>query len=276
MKKTKDVFISYKRVDGSEKASELFRELTELGYSVFLDTEILQNGKYENAIHQRIDDSTDFIVIVTKSFADDSAVQWIKKELDWAIKSDSNIIPIYYAKPESVAESVAELNEYNGINAAALTIEEVVSGLAGNLLNSNQDLAYKEDKSKDEFTNIKDYMHRHTTRAFMELAIGSAQDGEINDSNYSLALLAQESDYDVISCMWILVYKCMQILSDFPETEDIKFETVKSFMSLVEDTLGKCAILIDEGKLDSANRYFPDLRSLLEKLIQVIKDGHMD
>lgn len=270
MKKTKDIFISYKRSDGASIAEELYDAMMMAGYSVFLDKEILQSGKYEDTILQRIKESTDFIVIVTPSFQNDSEVDWILKEYLCAVESDCNIIPLYYIDPSSISSKIGSLNAYNGINAANVELVEVVSQLVDRLLLSDQDISYKRDESKEELDDFSDYMHRHTARAFVELVRGALQDGEICDANHSMAILAQETDYDVIACMWVLVFKCRQLIDSIPDDVSENFYMVKSMLSLVEDTLAQYAILIDEGKLDTANRFFPNLRNLLVNIIEVI------
>lgn len=276
MKKTKDVFISYKRVDGATIAKELYDKLTEIGYSVFLDTEILQNGKYENAIRQRITASTDFLVIVTPSFTKDENVLWIKKEFEWALNSNSNVIPVYYVDPNSVSPVLEELKTYNGINTYNVGFDKMITELAGKLLTSNQDVTYKQDESKDDLTNIKDYLDRHTARAFMDLALGAEQDNEIADANNAFSLLAQESEYDIITCFWIILHKCLPLINEMTENASPKYKMVESLLRIIEDTLCGYSILIDEGKLDSANRFFPKLNDLLIKLIGGVCDGMLD
>lgn len=276
MKKTKDIFISYKRSDGETHAKHLYKELISIGYSVFLDTEVLQNGKYENAIFERIKNSTDFIIIVTPDFANDASLLWIKKELNCAVKSNCNIIPIYYTNPENIGNSVHIINDYNGINACEKDYSTIISSLAGTFILSSQDITFKEDPQKDDVTNLKDYLHQHTTRAFMEIAIGAYDDGEVHDSNYSLALLAQESNYDVISCLWIIMFKCNQMLNCIPNESSSNLDFLKTLLSFVEDTLAACAILIDEGKLDTANRFLPECENLLVNIIDVIASDALD
>lgn len=276
MKKTKDIFISYKRSDGKTHAKYLYKELISLGYSVFLDTEVLQNGKYEPAILERIKNSTDFIIIVTPDFADDTALLWIKKEVDCALQFHCNIVPIYYTNPENIGANVRVINEYNGINARDKDYSAVTSLLAGTFLQSNPDISFKEDPQKDDLSNLKDYLHKHTTNGFMEFAMGAYADGQIHDSNYSLALLAQESDYDIISCLWVIMFKCNRMLDKIPDNVIANFDFLKSLLGFVETMLADCAILVDEGKLDTANRFLPECRDLLFKIIDGITSDELD
>lgn len=276
MKKTRDIFISYKRTDGKEYAKELYRSLVDVGYSVFLDTEILQSGKYEQAIMERIAASTDFIVILTKSLESDSASVWVKKEIDEAIDKGCNIIPIYYTAPSCLAKSIDYINEYNGINALECDEGAILARLVGTLLMSNQDISFKDDPEKDDETNLSDYLHRHTTRAFIELARGALDAGNIHDSNYSLAVLASQSGYDIMSCIWVLVFKCRQYIEMAPNDSAPHMELVKVIMRMVEDVLAGFAVLTDEGKLDSVNRFFDKEHDLIEKVIELIASDALD
>lgn len=276
MKKTRDIFISYKRVDGENYAKELYQVLIDAGYSVFLDTETLQSGKYEQVILERIQASTDFIVILTKSLEDDSAAQWVKKEIDAAVVGGCNIIPLYYTAPSALAKSIAYVNEYNGINAFECDESEILSKLIGTLLKSNQDIAYKEDPEKDEETNLHDYLHRHTTYAFVQIAREALAAGNVHDSNYSLAVLASQSGYDIISCMWVLVFKCRQFIEMVPKDSAPHIELVKVIMRMVEDVLANFAVLTDEGKIDSANRFFNKEHDLIEETIALIASDALD
>lgn len=277
MRKTKDVFISYKRIDGETVAISLYNKLTEIGYSVFLDTEILQNGKYTEAIRERIVASTDFIVLVTPSFSNDDALSWIKKEYDWALESNSNIIPIYYTAHENISGLLNTINDYEGIDASEKDLDEIISILTGKLLIANQDITFKEDNSKDSVTNFIDYLERHSSKAFLEIALNCEYENEIDDSNQFLASLAKNSKYDIITCLWIVFHKCFATIKTIFDNNDPKLKIVQSLFDIIDDTLAQHAVLIDEGKLDSANRYFPELAKLLENtILPRIEEGMLD
>lgn len=276
VKKTRDIFISYKRVDGELYAKKLYAALVDVGYSVFLDSEILQSGKYEQVIMERITASTDFIVILTKSLENDSGTEWVGKEIDAAVEGGCNVIPIYYTAPSALAPSIAYVNEYNGINALECDESMILSRLISTLLMSNQDISYKENPKKDEETNLRDYLHRHTTNAFISMARSARDVGRMHDSNYSLAVLAQQSEYDIISCMWVLVFKCRQFIEMVPNDSTPHIELVKAIMRMVEDVLANLAVLTDEGKLDSANRFFEKEHDLIEQAIALIASDALD
>ena len=134
----------------------------------------------------------------------------------------------------------------------------------------------KDSEIAEELAEIKDYLHKHTTKAFMELALGALEDGQMHDSNYSLALLAQESKYDIISCLWVVIFKCNQLLQGISEEMSPKLDLLMSLMRMVENILADYSILIDEGKLESANKFFPKAKKILKDVIAVIEAGALD
>lgn len=139
----------------------------------------------------------------------------------------------------------------------------------------NKDILKDSEISK-ELAEIKEYLHKHTTKAFMEFALGAFADGQMHDSNYSLALLAQESKYDVISCLWVIIFKCNQLLKSISSEASPKMDFMMSLMNMVEQILADYSILIDEGKLESANKFFPKAKNLLKDVIAAIEAGVLD
>ena len=138
-----------------------------------------------------------------------------------------------------------------------------------------EDIIKDSDVAKD-IEEIKDYLHKHPTKAFMEFALGALADGQMHDSNYSLALLAQESKYDIISCLWVVIFKCNQLLQGVSEEMSPKLDLLMSLMRMVENILADYSILIDEGKLESANKFFPKAKKILKDVIAVIEAGALD
>lgn len=127
-----------------------------------------------------------------------------------------------------------------------------------------------------EFAELKDYLHEHTTKAFMQLATEALDEGEIEDSNLFLALLAQESKYDIISCLWVIIFKCNKLLQGISEGLSPKLDFLMSLMRMVEKILADYSVLIDEGKLESANKFFPEEEKLLKEVIAAVKSGALD
>ena len=63
------IFISYRRDGGMPVAESIYQSLCD-EYDVFLDIESLQNGYFDSAITERIENCSDFIVIITETIFD--------------------------------------------------------------------------------------------------------------------------------------------------------------------------------------------------------------
>lgn len=70
MDKTLDVFVSYRRSNGSQLASLLKVHLQLRGFSVFIDVERLEAGKFDNNLLQSIQKAKHFILVLTPSALD--------------------------------------------------------------------------------------------------------------------------------------------------------------------------------------------------------------
>jgi hypothetical protein len=76
--------------------------------------------------------------------------------------------------------------------------------------------------------------------------------------------------------MWALVFKCRQFIEMVPNDSAPHIELVKGVMRMVEDVLAGFAVLTDEGKLDSANRFFNKEHALIERIIELIASDALD
>lgn len=113
------VFISYRREGGKPAAEAIYQSLRD-EYNVFLDTESLKNGCFDSAIVERIEDCSDFLIIVTETVFDRCREpdDWIFHEAQIAIRENKNIIPIFVGIqnfPSNVPESLKEICRHTGI-----------------------------------------------------------------------------------------------------------------------------------------------------------------
>ena len=97
----RDIFISYRRDGGFTTAKHLFDILARDGYAVSFDLDTLRNGRFDEALFSRIDECTDFIIILSKGCFDRTLDpgchredDWMRRELAHALKLEKNIIPI--------------------------------------------------------------------------------------------------------------------------------------------------------------------------------------
>ena len=133
-----------------------------------------------------------------------------------------------------------------------------------------------DESVEGDLSDIKEYLHEHTTKAFMQLATEALDEGEMEDSNFFLAMLAQESKYDIISCLWVIVFKINQYFQHIADGTNPTHELLKTLMRMVDSILVSYSVLIDEIKLDSANKFFSKDEKLLKKVILAIESGALD
>lgn len=120
-----DIFISYRRVGGYETAKHLYDLLSRDGYSVSFDIDTLRNGDFDVELLKRVEECTDFVLILNKGAFDrtidpnfDPQKDWLRQELAHALKLGKNIIPImlngFTEFPDNLPADVARVQKKNG------------------------------------------------------------------------------------------------------------------------------------------------------------------
>jgi len=122
--KNLDVFISYRRSNGSQLASLLKVHLEIRNLSVFLDVDRLEAGKFDNNLLQSIRSAKNFVLVLTpgaldRCMGDQDQRDWIHKEVHCALNSNCNIIPVFdnfvMPDPDSLPETMKNIVTYNGV-----------------------------------------------------------------------------------------------------------------------------------------------------------------
>jgi hypothetical protein len=122
--KTLDVFISYRRSNGSQLASLLKVHLEIRNLSVFLDVDRLEAGKFDNNLLQSIRSARNFVLVLTpgaldRCMGDNDERDWIHKEVACALNSQCNIIPVFdnFVMPdtEALPTTMKAVTSYNGV-----------------------------------------------------------------------------------------------------------------------------------------------------------------
>lgn len=126
-----DIFISYRRVGAVEFVKELYTRLQNRGYRVFLDLEELREGDYAKNLLARIEECTDFILLLPPDALDRCFDQEdvVRKEIAAALASGKNIIPIYFhgfSMPDELPEDINELRKHNAILTYGLSYDDIV------------------------------------------------------------------------------------------------------------------------------------------------------
>ena len=91
-----DVFISYRRTTGLDKARIFQQALKARGFTVFFDFDSLQDGVFNHAIFKAIEECKVFIAFLSEGSLDRCANEddWVRTELEHAFKFDKKVIPI--------------------------------------------------------------------------------------------------------------------------------------------------------------------------------------
>ncbi|KAI3354317.1 hypothetical protein L3Q82_018849 [Scortum barcoo] len=156
-----DVFISYRRTTGSQLASLLKVHLQVRGYSVFIDVEKLEAGKFEDKLIQSVQRARNFILVLSASALDkcmgDTAMKdWVHKEIVTALGGKKNIVPVtdnfMWPDPMSLPEDMRAILNFNGIKWSheyqEATIEKILRFLKGHQDQIDGPGASKEQKKK--------------------------------------------------------------------------------------------------------------------------------
>ncbi|XP_048836798.1 NAD(+) hydrolase SARM1 [Brienomyrus brachyistius] len=119
-----DVFISYRRTTGSQLASLLKVHLQVRGFSVFIDVEKLEAGKFEEKLIQSVQRARNFILVLSanaldKCMGDEAMKDWVHKEIVTALNSQKNIVPVIdsfvFPEPGTLPADMRPILNFNGI-----------------------------------------------------------------------------------------------------------------------------------------------------------------
>ena len=120
-----DIFLSYRRKGGFETAKHIFDLLTRDGYRVSFDIDTLRSGDFDTQLLQRIDECTDFIIILNAGAFDrsidptfDRNKDWLRIELAYALEKGKNIVPVmlngFTEFPDNLPDDIAAVERKNG------------------------------------------------------------------------------------------------------------------------------------------------------------------
>ncbi|MCX6249605.1 MAG: TIR domain-containing protein [Bacteroidetes bacterium] len=117
-----DIFISYRRDGGTELAMLVKNALQAKRYATFMDIESLRSGKFNEALYAKIQNSKDFIIILTPGSLErcKNENDWVRKEVKHAIECNCNIVPVLgrdFIMPDkgTLPEEISSLPDYHGI-----------------------------------------------------------------------------------------------------------------------------------------------------------------
>ena len=130
MKKSYDIFLSYRRSDGKLLARLLKESLEKRGYRVFLDMDELLDSVFDEHIIQAIQSAPIFLLLMTKQCFSrcHHPNDWVRMEIECAIRLQKNIIPInpdnlFAGFPKNMPSHLREvlsMHQYSAIDTGQL------------------------------------------------------------------------------------------------------------------------------------------------------------
>ena len=140
----KTVFISYRRTN-APWALAVFQHLTQHGYDVFFDYNGVASGDFERIILENIAARAHFLLLLTPSALErcDEANDWLRREIEAALSSQRNIIPLMLdgfsftapAIDKSLVGNLALLKRYNALSIPTEYFLEAMNRLCDKFLN---------------------------------------------------------------------------------------------------------------------------------------------
>ena len=129
------IFLSYRREDGKDLARTIKETLVGKGYRVFLDMDELQDGVFDERILEAIDAAPIYMLIMTKHCFDrcHNADDWVRQELEYAIKKGKVIIPInpdkqFVGYPDTMPQHLKDSlksHQYSAVDTVQLYQESI-------------------------------------------------------------------------------------------------------------------------------------------------------
>lgn len=124
LKKKHDVFLSYRRSNGSQLASLLKVHLQLRGLNVFLDVTGLGSGNFDQALLTTISNSLNMVIVLTPHALDrcldETADDWVRKELVHAMDTGVHIVPVMdnfiWPEEDSLPADIKLLHKINGVS----------------------------------------------------------------------------------------------------------------------------------------------------------------
>lgn len=148
------VFISYRRATGELLAHLLYERLSGEGYPIFFDVETMQSGKFNTQIYKVIEESDDFLLVLSENALDrcTNPNDWVRLEIEYALKMGKNIIPIFgknFSFPENVPSSIEQVKLYHGVSVSSEFFDASIERIK-RLMVSSPTNAYKAEPTKNQ------------------------------------------------------------------------------------------------------------------------------
>lgn len=135
-----DIFISYRRENGSQMARLLCTNLEDRGYKCFLDVEELKAGHFDEALLRNIESSASFILVLSPGCLDrcQNEEDWLRLEIAHALRLNKKIVPVmlsgfHFPPAEELPEELRDLDRHNAISYSNEFFKPMMEKLCGYL-----------------------------------------------------------------------------------------------------------------------------------------------
>lgn len=125
------IFISYRRDGGEDLAGRISDKLKGLGYQVFYDVESMRSGTFNTQIYAAIEACEDVLLILPPRGLDRCKDEddWVRLEIEHAIRCGKNIIPVMmrgFEFPAVLPGSIDGIRSYEGVKVYAEYFSAVI------------------------------------------------------------------------------------------------------------------------------------------------------
>lgn len=115
------IFISYRREGGADLAGRISDKLKSLGYRAFYDIESMRSGTFDAQILKAIEASNDVLLVLPPKGLDRCVAEddWVRQEIEHAIKCQKNIIPLMmrgFEFPAEMPRSISVVSRFEGVH----------------------------------------------------------------------------------------------------------------------------------------------------------------
>lgn len=126
------IFISYRRDGGDALAGRIADRFNALGYKVFFDVESMRSGAFNLQLLDALEQCSDVLLVLPPKALDRCVNKddWVRKELEFALKKEKNIIPIMmrgFEFPAEMPKEIEKIRYMEGATASSEYFDAVIS-----------------------------------------------------------------------------------------------------------------------------------------------------
>ena len=171
---TYDAFISYRRENGFGLALVIKEKLEKLGLFCYLDLEKDKAGKFDEGLVAAINDSNNFILVLTKNSLDrcKNDGDWVSREIIAATRANKRIIPVWNDdfewpsnKQHDFPDEVQKLEKEQNVLVSKEYFSSVIMKIVDYMIDVKTEIRRKHIENYSFLSNIG------ATRTFFRYAI---------------------------------------------------------------------------------------------------------